>query len=167
MRGRLIIPFLAELAQLDTDATAQADGYDDVLKEPIPSYPNGADGAREDGRKERILRLRCQIEPATSDAQSESDGGDLPRYRYVLAFHAKDLEKAGLIDDNGAARIRNNDRLKAIYTMRGRLERAFVDPKLYATEVQEREYGLGRRRNIVIVTFVDRPQGARGGGGGG
>jgi hypothetical protein len=63
----------------------------------------------------------------------------------------------------GDALLRLNDRLVAIRDMAGNLVQAVrTPPGLYATEVQPQSFGLGRARNLAIVTFHERELGARG-----
>jgi hypothetical protein len=76
----------------------------------------------------------------------------------VLVFHAQALEVAGLIDADGRPSLRPNDRLLALWTKADRLIKRYA-PVLYATEVQDGGLGLGGDRNLVMVTFEDRPQG--------
>jgi hypothetical protein len=69
MRGRLINPFLAEIAQLDTVATAAdpdaagpaVSGYDPDFKETLVLGTPG--GERVDARKEKVpIRVPCQVQ---------------------------------------------------------------------------------------------------------
>ncbi len=149
MRGRLIIPFLADIARLDTAATATAGGYDDVFR---------STKAR---TEMALIRLHCQVEPSSDEAQKQSGGGNLPDTRTVLVFHMSELERLGLIDlTTGAPLLRVNDRLDAIYDRRGVLARKFLNPPgMYCTESQPREYGLGSRVNLLQMTFAPRTQG--------
>jgi hypothetical protein len=151
MRGRLIIPFLAELAQLDTDATRQAGGYDDIWRTELPG-----------GRREKaLIRIPCQVEVSAHNQQTQGPSGNLPNARFMLVFHFKDLERLALVDTvTGDALIRVNDRLNAIFDKSGALTQSFPNPPgLYCTEAQPREYGLGSKRNLFLTTWDDRPQG--------
>jgi len=161
MRGRLIIPFLAEIAQLDTAATEAAGGYDPVWR--TMTVRNAPDGTTVDNRRDKLIRLKCQIEPITDAQQHQGPGGDLPISRVDLVFHYIELEELGLIDPNtGQALIRKNDRLVAIYDRYCQLVRRYPDkPPLTAQQVQDREFGLGGASNLLLVTFQDRPQGVR------
>ncbi|NVJ28865.1 hypothetical protein HUW62_47535, partial [Myxococcus sp. AM011] len=65
----------------------------------------------------------------------------------------------------GDALIRPSDRLGALYDVTGALVQAVrTPPGLYVTEARPTGFGLHRRRprrNLLLVTFNDRPQ-ARG-----
>lgn len=158
MRGRLINPFLAALHRLDTVATETA-GYDPRFRSPTVSRPTGPDGARLTTRRELAeIRVPCQVETENIERQRQGPGGNVPDGKLWLVFHFKDLELLGLVDPNGDAKIRVNDRLAAIYRKTGELERAFP-AGLYVVEAQPRSFGIGLRKNLLLVTFDDRPQG--------
>lgn len=157
-RGRLLFPLLAELAQLDTHATELADGYDPVWRTVKTTYQNG-ERVRGQVYKTPTLRVRCQVEPAQEAAQQRAPAGNVPDSRMVLVFHFADLERAGLIDPDGHALLRVDDKLVAMHTTAGVLVKRLA-PSLFATEVQDGGLGLGGRRNLAMVTFEDRPQGA-------
>ncbi len=171
MRGRLINPFLAELAQLDTVATAAdpdgagplASGYDPDFKETVlvPAGP----GSGVDARKEKPpLRVPCQVEVGAFEALQQLATGTSPNSRVTLVFHFQDLERMGLVDlASGDALLRVNDRLVAIHDLAGNLvQRVRTPPGLYATEVQPQSFGLGLARNLLLVTFDERELGPRG-----
>lgn len=171
MRGRLINPFLAEIAQLDTVATAAdpdaagplTSGYDPDFKETLVF--GSPEGARLDARREKpVLRVPCQVEVATFEALEQLAAGASPTSRIVLVFHFRDLERMALVDAaSGDALLRVNDRLVAIHTLRGQLVQAVrTPPGLYATEVQPQSFGLGLSRNLLLVTFQEREVAVRG-----
>lgn len=160
MRGRLIFPFIAELARLDTEATAAGSpGYDDIFREPKVSYEPG--GVRVVGRKEKPLRMRCQVETGTFEALRMLPTGDSPRSQFTLVFHYADFEKAGLVDANNRTPIHVNDRLVAIYDKGGITKMSdFPNPPgVFATEVTPSGFGFGGRVNLLVVRFGDRVQG--------
>jgi len=155
-RGRLIHPLVAEIEQLDTAATAAASGFDPVWKTPTTTYPGGA---RTKGQVYKApIRLRCQVEQIQETAQQRTSAGNVPDSRLILVFHYADLLAGGMVGPDRRALLRVNDRLIALYTRVGELEKAY-DPKLYATEVLDAGHGLGGRRNLLLVTFDDRPEG--------
>lgn len=171
MRGRLINPFLAEIAQLDTVATAAdpdgpgpgVSGYDADFKETVILEPAG--GGRLDARKEKApVRVPCQVEVGAFEALQQLGAGNSPNSRIVLVFHFRDLEQMGLVDAaTGEALLRINDRLVAIHRMDGALVQAVrTPPGLYATEVQPQSFGLGLSRNLLLVTFDEREVAVRG-----
>jgi hypothetical protein len=172
MRGRLIFPFVAELARLDTLGTAAADpdgpgpatsGYDPDFKEPV-LVDEDDDGIGERRRRELSpVRLACQVEPDAFDAMRMLAAGNAPRSRIELVFHFLDLEREGLVDTStGEALVRPGDRLVAIYDRAHALVQAIrTPPGLYATEARPTGFGLGLarpRRNLLLVSFADRPQ---------
>ena len=171
MRGRLINPFLAELARLDTVATAAdpdgpgplTSGYDPDFKETVIVPATGERGT--DARKEMpSIRIPCQVEVGTFEALQQLASGNSPDSKVTLVFHFRDLERTGLVDPGtGDALLRVNDRLVAIYELAGRLVQAIrTPPGLYATEVQPQSFGLGLSRNLLLVTFEERELGVRG-----
>lgn len=172
MRGRLINPFLAELAQLDTAATAGdpdcagplASGYDPDFKETVLVATPGGSGV--DARREKaLIRVPCQVEVGAFEALQQLTTGNSPNSRVTLVFHFQDLERMGLVDEGtGDALLRVNDRLVAIRDMAGMLVQAVrTPPGLYATEVQPQSFGLGLSRNLLTVTFDERELGSRAG----
>jgi hypothetical protein len=172
-RGRLIFPFVVELAQLDTSATA-ADpdgagpleaGYDELFREPV-KVP-GAGQAGTTNRVETLVQFRAQIEPDQEERLEAMLSGESPNSRFAVVAHYRDLERAGLVDaTTGRPRIRKRDRLNRILTVRGVLVETIPDPPgLYVTEVQSRGFGLGTRRNLLLVVFEDRETSLRSAGG--
>lgn len=171
MRGRLIFPFLAEIKQLDTTATDAApgpgpdppSGYDTDFRETVKvAQPGEQVGA--DARKEKdAIRVKCQVAPESHDALQQFQSGAVPSSEINLTFHYRDLERAGLVDSaTGEALLRANDRLVAIRDLRGELVQAIrTPPGLYALEIRPVSYGLGRKRNLLMVRFEDREQGTR------
>jgi hypothetical protein len=165
MRGRIIFPFLAELCWLDTDAMAtQPPGYDEDFKEPALLDTDG-DGAGESYRREHpAVRVPCQVEPQTIEALRMTASGNTPQSNLDLVFHFKDLERLGLVEpQTGEALIRPSDRLSGLFDTEGKLVWAVrTPPGLYVTEARPSGFGLFRlrpRRNLLIVSFSDRPAG--------
>jgi hypothetical protein len=172
MRGKLIFPFLAELHRLDTVAMAgpgpgsHASGYDADFREPVLMDADD-DGLAEAFRREfSPVRVPCQVEPDAFESLRMTSSGNSPRTSFELVFHFRDLERLGLVDAaTGDALIRPSDRLGALYDVTGALVQAVrTPPGLYVTEARPTGFGLHRRRprrNLLLVTFNDRPQ-ARG-----
>ena len=173
-RGRLIFPFLAELARLDTAATAAdpdgagplVSGYDPDFKEPV-ARDTDADGRGEPVRVEHPpVRVPCQVDTDAFAQLQMLAAGNAPRSDVELVFHFRDLERLGLVDtETGDALIRPGDRLAGICDMAGELVQAVrTPPGLYVTEARPSGFGLGRarpRRNLLVVSFRDRQQGTR------
>lgn len=175
MRGRLIIPFLAELAQLDTQATAAdpdgagplTSGYDADFREPILTGTSPGTVRRVE---HTAIRVPCQVEVAAFDALNEMAAGNAPSSRVVLVFHFADLEAAGLVDaTTGEALIRPRDRLVSIRkcTPDAPIIQAIrTPPGLYAVDAQPQSFGLsGGERNLLIVGFEQRDVSTTAGGG--
>jgi hypothetical protein len=168
----LINAFAAELAQLDTAATAAdpdglgplTSGYDADFQEPV-LVPIAAGGGQDARREKPAIRVPCQVEVQAFAELTELATGNSPHSRLVLVFHFVDLEQLGLVHPTtGDALLQVGDRLVAIRDLRtGELVQAIrTPPGLYLTEAQP-EFGLGRRRNLLLATFTERALGARGG----
>jgi hypothetical protein len=157
-RGRLIRPFLAEIARLDTAMTEADGGYDPVWKTTRVTYTNGI---RDTGQRYlEPIRVRAQVEVVTQDQQQQSPSGNIPDAMMRLVVHMSELEQRSLLDPDGLPMIRANDKLVAIYRLTGVLEERYAQP-LYCTAVERPAFGIGGRRNLAVFTFEDRPQGAR------
>lgn len=185
MRGRLIFPFVVELARLDTSATkADPDGtltdtaaspitsgYDDIFREPVAikrdtdndGAPNDEDRTGIVHRVETCIQVPAQIHPESFDQLQQLMTGANHSAVFELWFHYRDLERLNLVNpDNGKPLINNNDRLHRIYDCDGNLIEEIGDPPgLYATQVQSRGFSFGRSRNILVVLFNEREQGTR------
>ena len=165
-RGRLIWPFLAELAQLDTAATKVdpdgagplTSGFDDDFREPVIVPVVGEQTGTEHRVEKDPILLPCQIEVARFEQLRMLATGQSPDELLRLVFHFADLELFGLVDaDNGEATIRVNDRLNAIKRIETEeLVQEFRIP-LFATSVMPRSFGLdGLERNLLVVSFEER-----------
>lgn len=162
MRGRLIFPFVIELAPLDTAGQAAAASYDDLFREPIKSPPSDGQGAGQTMRAELpTVRVRAQVEVDAFAQQQQTMTGNVPDASVVAIIHFGDLERAGLVDQNGDPKIRVGDRLCAIYDIKGALVQIIANPQLFVTETRPLSYGLNMRhprRNLLLVAFDDREQ---------
>lgn len=171
MRGRLINPFVIELAQLDTaemdldpdgSAGPLTSGFDDDFREPVVLLREDVtdDTTGVALRKETLIRVPCQIEPRSFQQLQQLLAGASPNTAIEVIFHFRDLEKLCLVDpDSGEALVRNNDRLCAIFGCQGELVQTIRNPPgLFATQVRP-TFGLGRSRNLLIATFEEREQG--------
>jgi hypothetical protein len=175
MRGRLIFKFLAELCRLDTAGTATQDpdgagpltgGYDPDFKESV-LVDTDDDGIGERVRVEHPpVRVPCQVDTKALEELRMLASGNAPRTTIDLVFHFKNLEKLGLVDEaTGDALIRPGDRLACIRDLCGSLiQEVRTPPGLYVTKTAPFGFGLNLRkplRNLLLVTFEDRMQGAR------
>lgn len=165
VRGRIIFGFIVDLAQLDTQATAAAGAYDHVFKEPVVT--RDPQGRRVSGRKESTIRLPCQVETGTFQAQQMTPTANAPASKMTLVFHFRDLERLKLIDGaTGQATIRVNDRVVQILTKDGRIEQVFPNPPgLFVIEATPSGFGFGGRKELLVVRCGDRPQAVTGPGG--
>lgn len=174
MRGRLINPFYAELEPLNTAATGAdpdstgplTSGYDDDFKEPvqIPDDTQVGEDARLEGP---TLMIACQVEDGFNEQLRILMAGNAPQSRIVLVFHYKDLEAAALIDDlDGSAAVKINARLVAFrdFDTQDLIQKIPDKPGLYAEQAIPASFGLGRKRNLLLVTFVQRDQAEQAGG---
>lgn len=185
MRGRLIFPFIIELAQLDTDATGAdpdgtlsdgtdnviTEGYDNVFREPVAirrdldndGAPDSDDTTGEAHRVEKCITLPAQIHPDTFDQLQQLFTGANQNAAIDLWLHFRDLEKNGLVDpDTGQALIKQNDRLARIFDCDGKLIQEIPDPPgLYITQVKTTGFSFGRSRNLLVLTLQEREQGTR------
>lgn len=165
-RGRLIFPFLVELAQLDTAATeadpdaggALVSGYNEHFREPVKVLADPADQVGVSARQESTIQVYAQIEPAMFEKLQAMLGGDSPESRFAIVCHFRDLENAGLVDGTtGKPLIYKGDRLAAIYTTAGVLVETIPNPPgLFVHEVQSRGFGPGGARNLLLVNFEQR-----------
>ena len=170
MRGRLINPFLAEIARLNTVTTDSdpdgagplVSGYDPDFKETLVFDEANT---RRDARTEMPpILIPCQVEVGTFEMLNQMTSGNSPNTKITLVFHFRDLERMDLINPStGEARLRVNDRLVAIRDFEKNLVQAVrTPPGLYAKEVQPQSFGLGQARNLLLVMFEERELGIKG-----
>ena len=175
MRGRLIFPFVVEYARLDPDGTGLADpddtegpltsGFDDDFRAPF--VHTDATGARVSARVEQsLIAVPAQIEDKMLDRLRQIANGNAPMGVMALIHHFRDLERLALVDSDGRALIRMNDRLVRILTRSGTVVNTFPNPPgMYVRETTPRSYGLGTgNRNLLEVVLQDREQGSMTGG---
>jgi hypothetical protein len=137
---------------------------DPDFREPIGLDADG-DGIGEVVRRELPpVFVPCQVEPQTFEQLRMLPSGRAPRTTLDLVLHFRDLERLGLVDQDGRARIGPGDRLAGIFTMHGEPVLAVqTPPGLFVTEARPAGFGLGAgrpRRNLLLVTFSDRAAGA-------
>lgn len=171
MKGRILAPFVAVLAQLDTIATAaNTPGYDALFREPTTTID--VMGKRTKARKERLVECRCQVETGTYELQSMTPTGNAPLSQLTLVFHYEDLDAAGLIGDSNRPLVNVNDRLvKLLVDETGetatdfdKLPNGQPAVPVYITEATPSGYGFGGRVNLLVCRFGDRAQAQRAGG---
>lgn len=163
-RGRLLVPFLVELHQLDTEATAAdpdgagslESGFDPDFREPVM-----LDASTSSRKEKTAIKVLCQVEEETEAELDQRAAANDPTWKMRFVFHFEDLEAAGLVDPaTGRALIKLNDRASAIYTADGVLEQkldTMGGGGLYCTEARPSSFGLsGGRRNLLVTTFARR-----------
>lgn len=167
-RGRLIFPFLVDIARLDTEATSAdpddagplVSGYDDDFREPVSVPSAGSSAVASPHRVESIIQLKAQIETEEQERLQMMLTGRSPNGRLALVFHYADLEEAGMVTiATGRTVLRGpGDRLAAIRDVRtGELiEEIPSKPGLFAVEVQSIGFGLGSYRNLLLMIFEER-----------
>jgi len=170
-RGRLIWPFVARFARLDTAATAAdpdgagplASGYDPIFREPVQVPQSGSQDGQSARQELEDLDLTVQVEDQAWEQLREMRTGSINAIEMTLVVHFRELEDMGLIDagTGDALAPRKGDRLKSI---RHRSDLSLVQevptpPGLYVVEAQPRSHGLsGLRRNLLAITLRDRPR---------
>lgn len=155
----LIFPFYVAYRPLDLDATDTA-GYDHVFREPEVVDDGSQLGV--DARTESAeVRVPAQIEEKTFEQLNFLQTGDSPKSTFVLVHHFNDLTTLGLVDSDGMATIKKGDRVVAIYEKYSgdKVFDAPDPPGLFVTEVLPKSFGLGHKRNLLLVTLGDREQG--------
>jgi len=171
MKVRLVRPLVAEIAQLDTVATAAVDpagpaiwGYDPDFKEPVVAAPE-SEGIGTSQRQEKApIRVPAQVEFGPFEQLRQAFSGNLPDSRIVLVMDFEDLERLGLIDPGGnETLLRPNDRIVQILNGHAEVIEAFPSPPgMFITELRP-GYGLDADRNIILAFASEREQGlARG-----
>jgi hypothetical protein len=177
-RGRLIFPFLVELAPLDTLATETTDpdgagplvsGYDETFRVPVKVAAGTSDQSGTTARVEgALVQVPAQIEPDQFEALAMMLSGESPSTNsFRVVMHYADLEVADLVEADGTPKVRKRDRLTRILNMDGDLVETIPDsPGLFVVRVMSRGWGLGGRaptRNLLFVDFEERAVSVTGG----
>ncbi len=171
MPGRLINPFLAEMARLDIAATAAdpdaagplTSSYDEDYRETRirPTTNRVGEGMRVEFP---LVRIPAQFHAGPSPGQllalKPTVTGNVASASVVVLMHFDDLTQLGLIDsDTQTATIKVGDRLHAVYRMDGTLVQLIpTPPGLYVTMAVP-IFGLGAQRNLLEVTLESRDTG--------
>jgi hypothetical protein len=166
-RGRLLFPFVAVIRRLDTSATEAVGGagagYDPDFRTTKKTYPGNMGVAASTRRELTAVQVKCQVEIGRWEQQRQMASGNATDSQLTTVIHFKELETLGLVDVvTGDALFRVNDRLESILRLRdGALVQAVRTPApgLFATEVQPAAFGLGRERNLLVITWAPRAQG--------
>jgi hypothetical protein len=171
MRGRLINPFLLEIARLDIESTAgdpdgagpRTSGYDDVYRETAVLPSGNLIGT--DARVEYpLVRVPAQLHTGPTPGQlmalKATVTGNVAAAFLQALMMFDDLERLELVDgDTQTALVKVGDRLNAIYTMDGVLVQQIpTPPGMYVVQAVP-IFGLGGTRNLLEVSFESRDTG--------
>lgn len=175
MRGRLINPFKALVARIDTVASAAdpdgagplTSGYDPIFREPIQRTLD-VDEVRLAKELEPIL-VPCQVEfDDQFEAQGQQSAGNDTNSKVRCIFHFSDLESMGLVDATTKDAMFNiNDRLISIhdYHTEELVQRAGLGTGFFCTEVRPVSFGLsGGSRNLLVCVYQTRDSSFKQGG---
>lgn len=171
MRGRLINPFLIEIARLDLAGTAadpdgagaRTSGYDDVYRETVVLPSTDLVGT--DARVEYpLIQIPAQLHTGPTPGQLMAlkptvTGNVAAGFLQALVMF-EDLDRLDLVDlDTKAAMLKVGDRLVAIYDMDGILvQQIMTPPGLYCVAAVP-IFGLGSTRNLLELSFESRDTG--------
>ena len=155
--NRLQNPLVAEIERVDLDGARAAGDYDDVFR------------TRKPGAEPRYLaavRVPAQVELGQWGQRNQREAGDAPDTRVTLVMHYDELRRLGLVDpETHEALFRKGDRLVRILERRTFLPAQGVrvaEGGLYATSVGPAGAGLDGKRNLLLVSFDERPRGLTG-----
>jgi len=170
-RGRLIFPFMLEIAPLNLAGTAAdpdaggplTTGYDQDFGEAevLPTNDRLGRSARAESTAVRIPGQFLSTSAFLKSQQAAN--GNLASTEFSVLFHFADLEGAGLVETStGTAKIKVGDRLVAVYTMAGDLvQKVRSVPGAFVISALPL-FGLGGTRNLLEVTFKGRDPGGQG-----
>lgn len=170
MRGRLIQPFKVTLARFNSAATAAdpdgagplESGFDEVFRETVLVEDASNEQFGVSSMKYDEVVIDAQIEPKEFELLNHRTSGMANDSKFTIVAHFSQLERLGLVDDKGNARFNKGDKLLKIAATRGNLETTIDDPPgLYLVECYP-TYGIGQRRNLLVMRFWDRKQAGRG-----
>ena len=144
-RGRLINKFIAVINRIDAAAIEAADDFDDDFRVIKPG-----------GRAEvTAVRVPCQLDRAAWGRNEQTPAGIEIIADIILTLHWPDLERLGLIDTSGRAKIAIGDRVAAIETLTGSVEETFPSPPgMFVVHTERGGHGLAAfgspRTNLLI-----------------
>lgn len=159
MRGRLIRWLYVDFQVLDK--TSSAANRDDVQRTFTKERPFGARGGVQSTGKtyQAVVRLKAQVEITSFNASKGAQAGNVPDYRTAFVVHFKQLEDLSLVDSTTGKPLLERAKVVGIYRRDGTVERLFDNPPVHVVEMREIGYGLGYRRNLLLLVTDDRPQG--------
>lgn len=149
------------VAPLDTQATSAAGGYDPDYRTTCLTDGDG-DGIGETDRIEGAdIEFKAQIENDMEEMQKMVKTGDLSDSAVGLVVHLRDLNRAGLITAARPLGVKKGDRLVSQKDRTGATVKTYDAPLLYCTHAKHLDAYIGRRANMALLIFSERPQGAK------
>lgn len=169
-RGRLIFPMTVELGLLDTYATATTDpdgptgplvsGYDDEFREPVVVGMPGESAPGRMVRVETIVRFKAQVEDDVAGMMEQLASGNSPQNMLGLVFHYQELEAAGAVQTVSGRPIIKAPGARLICIRDPKsgavIERYDYEPGYWATQAKSMGFGIGLKRNLLLVIFQER-----------
>jgi len=134
-------------------------GYDDEFREPLVVVSAEAGSERGTStRVESLVQLHAQVEPVDVERLAAGMTGPTPDNALTLCLHYKELEDEGLVGSDGRPLLKIGDRLAALRDPRTKeLVETFRNPPgMFAIAVRPGWGWLGRKRNLLLITFADR-----------
>lgn len=167
-RGRLIFPFLVEIAPWDIVGSAGdpdgagplTAGYDEDFRERVVLPTSDRLGS-----EKRVEGATYQIQGqfGSTDAFRRlqmAAGGNLDNTGFRILFHFADLEAQSLVEPTtGTALIKVGDRLNAIYDLGGTLVQTVPSAAMVVITEAQPLFGLNSMRNLLECTFKSRDAG--------
>ncbi len=175
-RGRLIYPFVAEIAPLDTAATEAIDppgpvssGFDEDFRTVVKVSVGNEQVGTSQRQEGALIQIEAQIDAEEFERLEMMLSGDSPNSRFRLILHFKELERLGFVDADGRATFKKGDRLHRILDKKGNLVQTIPNPPgLYVQQAMPRGWGLGGsnpKRNLLFLDFQERETSISGAGG--
>lgn len=160
-RPGLIWPSRVVIAQLDTNATRAASGYDDDFRE-FTLVDGDGDGIGEAQRVEKAeVTLMAQVATRHHEFADQAPHGQVPKTDNLeLTFAFEDLEAAGLRAADGRALLVPGDRLVRIEDQNGNVVHTYPDPPGMFLIAARPSGFLGQQPNLLVCTFADRREDA-------
>lgn len=167
-RGRLIFPFLVELAPIDVVASAGdpdgggplTAGYDPDFRERVvlPTSDRVGNVSRIEGA---TFQIPGQFGSTDSFRRLQmASTGNLDNTGFTVLFHFADMEALGLVEPTtGTALIKVGDRLNAVYDLGGTLLQSVLPGALVVITEAKPIFGLNSARNLLECTFKSRDAG--------
>lgn len=158
--GWLIFPNIVVLHLPNPVGQQSAGNYDETFR--TPKIQATADGVGEVIREEKTeVRVPAQLATGTFDRLALLEHGRIGETTDLEAtFHFRDLQRLGLVRADGRAKILVGVRMSKIEDKKGNVLFVFDEPDgMWVTAARPSGF-LGPSRNLWVVTFSPRRQGA-------